>query len=266
MSSQNIPKFFLEELQNKYEEREALNIAKLYFEEPKPADKIVSDILRLAEMEPVQYVLGYSWFYNRKFIVNSSVLIPRPETEELVAKTLDWISKNNKAAIVLDVGTGSGCIPISIDKEIPSVECAGLELSHAALDIASKNAAILEADVKWFQMDLRDKNSWESLGSYDVIVSNPPYIGHSEINNVDPNVWKFEPHQALFTDDENPIIFYELLIELAQSNLNPNGVVLAEINPEHVQSILALLKERGIAGSITKDISGKDRILTFSLD
>ncbi len=212
---------------------------------------------RINNNEPIQQVIGFTFFRGRKFNVNPSVLIPRIETEELIEhiKSLKISSPS-----VLDIGTGSGCIAISLDLEIPEAEVWALDISEAALTIAKENQKSLNSKVSFIQADfLKDFSFAHDL---DVVVSNPPYIRNFEKEEMEPNVLDHEPHLALFVPDENPLVFYEALASFGKKNLKNNGYVLAEINSYLGKETLALFEQYDYKEvEIIKDIFDKDRFV-----
>ncbi|MCR9063775.1 MAG: peptide chain release factor N(5)-glutamine methyltransferase [Cytophagales bacterium] len=212
---------------------------------------------RINNNEPIQQVIGFTFFRGRKFNVNPSVLIPRIETEELIEhiKSLKISSPS-----VLDIGTGSGCIAISLDLEIPEAEVWALDISEAALTIAKENQKSLNSKVSFIQADfLKDFSFAHDL---DVVVSNPPYIRNFEKEEMEPNVLDHEPHLALFVPDENPLVFYEALASFGKKNLKNNGYVLAEINSYLGKETLALFEQYDYKEvEIIKDIFNKDRFV-----
>ncbi len=212
---------------------------------------------RINNNEPIQQVIGFTFFRGRKFNVNPSVLIPRIETEELIEhiKSLKISSPS-----VLDIGTGSGCIAISLDLEIPEAEVWALDISEAALTIAKENQKSLNSKVSFIQADfLKDFSFAHDL---DVVVSNPPYIRDFEKEEMEPNVLDHEPHLALFVPDENPLVFYEALASFGKKNLKNNGYVLAEINSYLGKETLALFEQYDYKEvEIIKDIFDKDRFV-----
>ncbi|MCE3228285.1 MAG: protoporphyrinogen oxidase [Bacteroidetes bacterium] len=216
----------------------------------------------LATGKPLQYVLGEAWFYNSKFYVNKHVLIPRPETEELVS----IIVKENPSAIsVIDIGTGSGCIPISIKGVLKNAKVSACDISNDALNVAKKNAERNKADVIFFETDILDleKPMKDIEGSFDVIVSNPPYIKHSEAKTLSKNVIDFEPHTALFVEGNDDIIFYKRIIDLAKYKLNVNGKLYFELNPLTAQLVhdYAMTSDLFSSAELIKDLSGNLRFL-----
>jgi release factor glutamine methyltransferase len=212
---------------------------------------------RLNQHEPLQYILGEAEFCGRKFIVNPSVLIPRPETELLVHQVLE---AKLKAPRILDIGTGSGCIAISLRLEIPNSKVYALDASQNSLDTAKVNAKKLGADISFILEDfLKDPSSIDPV---DVIASNPPYIRNSEKTSMRSNVLNYEPHQALFVSDQDPLIFYKAIASKSETLLNPSGKIFVEINESFGNEVKDLFKSHGFEEvKIIKDIDGKDRIV-----
>lgn len=217
----------------------------------------------LLDGKPIQYITGKAHFFGYEFAVDKSVLIPRPETEELVEQALRLGSLfHHKAVRVLDVGTGSGCIPITLKKERPEWEVSALEVSAGALKLAIRNAKTLAAEVAFIEMDFIDSANWESLGGYDLILSNPPYIPQAEKNLVGRNVLGQEPDLALFVDDDDPLLFYRLLTAFGQSHLNKKGHLLVETNQYNAQEVVQLFRKAGYEGvELLKDFMGEDRMV-----
>ena len=220
---------------------------------------------RLKKNEPVQYVLGEAWFAGMKFKVNKNVLIPRPETEEVV----DWIvreavSYELRAISILDIGTGSGCIPITIKKKLSEANVTAIDVCSEALFTATENAVALNAEVNFVLLDFLDEEKWKELAQYDIIVSNPPYVKQSEINTMHERVKEFEPHLALFVPDENALLFYKKLSDFAVKHLNPGGSLFVEINEALGEQVVSLF--RGFANiELRKDMQGKDRMIKAML-
>lgn len=216
---------------------------------------------RLNRYEPVQYILGEAEFFGRNFKVDSSVLIPRPETEELVREVLDFIPESHTPSFdVLDIGTGSGCIPITIKLERPFVSVTGIDVSEKALLLAHENSVHLGAHVRWMKHDILSKEF--PFGDLDGIVSNPPYISKDEKTSMSKNVLDFEPHLALFVDDEQPLVFYEAIARHAYTGLRVGGFLAVEINERFGKEVAQLFLNRGFQKvNIIKDLSGKDRIV-----
>ena len=219
---------------------------------------------QLLQHRPIQYVLGEAWFMGLKFFVNESVLIPRPETEELVSWVIDE-HKNKGALQILDIGTGSGCIGISLQKNLPSSKVTLLDISEDALGIAAGNAKKLGATVQTQQLDILDESAWASLPIYDVIVSNPPYIKKTEAESMAKHVLDFEPSLALFVEDDDALIFYRKIALLAVRHLASNGVLNFEINEMLGEEVVVLLEELGFSAQLRKDLQGKNRMVRASL-
>jgi release factor glutamine methyltransferase len=215
---------------------------------------------QLLEGKPIQYVLEEAWFGNRRFYVNEHVLIPRPETEELVEWNLN-VSKNRKLN-VLDIGTGSGCIAIALKKGNDLLNVHAIDISDAALQVAKQNAINNNAPVHFLQMDILDESQWDSLPGLDIIVSNPPYISQQEAAGMEKNVLAYEPHQALFVADDNPFIFYDKIAKLGCRKLSKNGCLFFEINESlgiETQAVIKKYNYREV--TIKKDMQGKDRMI-----
>jgi release factor glutamine methyltransferase len=273
-----------------YEDREAATITDWVMESlsgRKKIDRLLhrSDMLSPAELElykkytadllqhqPVQYVLRESWFCGLKFYVDDHVLIPRPETEELV----EWVAAEAQAAgisagsahtpgNILDVGTGSGCIAIALKKQLPSLDVYGCDISTEAVAVAERNAAALEADIQFLRLDFRDSGQWDRLPEIRYLVSNPPYIPLKDKAAMAPHVVEFEPHLALFVEDADPLLFYRALAGFAQRKLAPGGAVFAEIHEELAGPVEELFRKSGFQQVILKkDMQGKDRMIKAS--
>jgi release factor glutamine methyltransferase len=215
---------------------------------------------QLLQHRPIQYILGEAWFMGMNFFVNESVLIPRPETEELVSWVIDE-HKNKSPLQILDIGTGSGCIGISLQKNLPSSKVTLLDISEDALGIAAGNAKKLGATVQTQQLDILDESAWASLPIYDVIVSNPPYIKKTEAESMAKHVLDFEPSLALFVEDDDALIFYRKIALLAVRHLASNGVLNFEINEMLGEEVVVLLEELGFSAQLRKDLQGKNRMV-----
>lgn len=223
-------------------------------------EKFDEFIPRLLAHEPVQYVLGEASFYGMRLKVGPGVLIPRPETEELV----DMIVKGSGGRAdlrVLDIGTGSGAIAIALSRNLPFSKVTALDISEDALTIARRNAAELHARIDFIHADIFD---WiPSAGSLDIIVSNPPYICEQEKAEMDANVLDYEPPQALFVADATPLIFYSRILEIASEALSSDGSVWFEINPHYAEPLKQLALHHHFRNvSLIKDLYGKERFLT----
>ncbi len=233
--------------------------------------KLLDNIfIRLITGEPVQYVLEEAWFFNLLFYVDRNVLIPRPETEELV----NWIIKDINAASnkknsyrILDIGTGSGCIAIALNKNLNESLVTAIDISETTIEIAKKNAILNQAVVNFQSADIFS-TTIPSLNKikFDVIVSNPPYVLYTEKDVMHKNVVQFEPHQALFVSDNNPLIFYEKIASFAKTHLSNNGKLYFEINENKGQAIIELLRDIGFNNILLKkDFFNKDRMISCQL-
>lgn len=217
---------------------------------------------KLQQEIPIQYLLGKTSFYSLNFEVNANVLIPRPETEELV----EWIikdgavSRNDKDLKILDIGTGSGCIAISLAKNIPNAEVFAIDVSEKALATAKKNVEINEVNVTFIQKNILETDDLDQ--QFDIIVSNPPYVRELEKHEIKKNVLDNEPHLALFVEDNDALVFYKKIAELAQKNLSPNGQLFFEINQYLGKEMIDLLEKMNFKNiELRKDIYGNDRMM-----
>ena len=215
---------------------------------------------QLKASKPIQYILGETDFYGRTFRVNPAVLIPRPETEELVKWVLDSVLIANLS--ILDIGTGSGCIAISLKLELPEADVVALDISAAALALAQENAALHKAAVRLIKKDVLLMQPTDVASTFDVVVSNPPYIALSEKNSMKANVLANEPHLALFVPNTNPLIFYERIVSIAQEKLNLGGFLFFEINERFGKEVLELLVKKGFKHvELRQDLGGKARMV-----
>ncbi len=231
--------------------------------DPQFESHINSIIERLFNNEPIQYVLGIAYFYDRPFIVNKHTLIPRQETEELVYLILEN-TKTEKNLSVLDIGTGSGCIPITLKLEEPSHQLEAIDISKSALEIARENARRLGVTVEFKQLDVLTNRLPKN---YDIIISNPPYVLSSEKSAMKDNVLDFEPHLALFVENDNPLLFYKRITELATKCLKPKGRLYFEINEQFGEQVVELLKKNFFREvKLHQDLNGKDRIVSARLN
>ncbi|MBK6524364.1 MAG: peptide chain release factor N(5)-glutamine methyltransferase [Crocinitomicaceae bacterium] len=214
----------------------------------------------LAKNEPLQYILGEADFLGLKFKVSPAVLIPRPETEELV----DLIIRENKTKSeleILDIGCGSGCIPISLKKNIPQSKVTAMDISSAALEIAKINSVINKTEITFLERDLFSDSVLE-MQQFDIIVSNPPYIADSEREGMHANVKEHEPAIALFVPDSDPLKFYNRIFYFAQTNLKPDGLIYFEINPYFADELTKIALQNKFSSAIVlTDLSGKNRFL-----
>ncbi|MBX2908162.1 MAG: peptide chain release factor N(5)-glutamine methyltransferase [Chitinophagales bacterium] len=228
-------------------------------------DELKAILERLLNSEPVQYVLGEVYFLGMKFNVNSSVLIPRPETEELV----EWIAKeakDNFSGKILDIGTGSGCIAIGLKKLLPNAEIFACDISEDALQTASQNSQQHNLPIQFFKHNILEQTSLNN--SFDIVVSNPPYIPENEKEQIEKNVLNFEPHCALFTPCNKALIFYENIAhQCINGLLNKNGQLFFEIHfskAKETEQLLRTLKFKNI--EVRKDIFGKERMVKAQLE
>jgi release factor glutamine methyltransferase len=226
-------------------------------------DFLQNALLKLKNQIPIQYIVGETAFYGLQFKVDKNVLIPRPETEELV----EWIiqnHKNNHHINILDLGTGSGCIAISLAKNLPNAIVSALDISDEALIVAKNNAAMNQVTVDFMLADILTMEKLEN--DFDIIVSNPPYVRELEKALMQQNVLSNEPHLALFVKDENPLLFYDKIAELAKKHLTENGVLYFEINQYLGAATVDLLKSKGFKNvELKKDIYGVDRMVKCEL-
>ena len=279
MTIKELYRNFLLRLQGIYELSEAITITDWAFE--KIASHKRSDILKkptqqlnpsttrslndaldqLLEHKPIQYVLGEAWFYNMKLNVNEQVLIPRPETEELV----EWIILNRKSQLtdpsMLDIGTGSGCIAIALKKNLVASKITAIDQSEKALEVAKGNALLHNTTINFLQLDFLDESQWDQLALFDVIISNPPYIPMKGKTAMAKNVVNFEPYTALFVPDENPFIFYEKIAAFGKIHLQLNGRIFVEINEHFAKEVFTIFKNYFTEVQIKKDLSGKERMV-----
>lgn len=221
---------------------------------------------RLKQEEPIQYIIGETEFYGLLFKVSPKVLIPRPETEELV----EWVLKDNPTTknqqlTVLDIGTGSGCIAIALAKHLSNAKVYTLDVSPEALEVAKENALLNKVDVEFMEKNILKSSQAElisTLHKFDIIVSNPPYVRKLEKRAIKKNVIKYEPHLALFVEDEDPLLFYKAICEFAVHNLKPNGMLYFEINQYLSAELKHLLTKFDFNSvELRKDLFGNDRML-----
>lgn len=280
MTIQEAYKQIIFQLYSIYDDREAANITDMlieYVTEFRKMDRLLNKNMILSQAQersllesthellrhkPVQYVLHEAWFMGMKFYVDEHVLIPRPETEELV----EWILKEqkvkNKKVKILDIATGSGCIAIALQKKLPGAITEAMDISAPALQVAKKNAVNLNADVDFKEVDILDESSWETFGQYNIIVSNPPYIKKSESAAMRLNVLQYEPVIALFVPDDDALVFYKAIGQFAKQHLTPGGSLFMEINEAHAEELIQLFTEMNFENvTVEKDMQGKDRMI-----
>jgi len=236
----------------------------------------------LQQEKPIQYITGEAWFYGLRFEVNENTLIPRPETEELVEWILNSPIIHHLSPItILDIGTGSGCIPISLKANLSQANVSAIDVSQEALEVAKRNAAINKVDINFIQANILEVEDLYELPSpithhpspithhpspYNIIVSNPPYVRVLEKQEIKKNVLDYEPHLALFVEDNDALLFYRKIAQLALKNLAPNGLLFFEINQYLGKETVVLLENLGFKNiELKKDIYGNDRMIKCSV-
>jgi len=269
---------FIRDLQQIYSAHEAANITAMCFEKIAgitKSDVIKNPDLNLSEIniknletslselllhKPVQYVLGEAWFYKLKFKVDEHVLIPRPETEELVNEINDFI-KESCFKKIIDIGTGSGCIPIAIKKTFPETIVTAIDIDENAITVAKENASMIQTEINFFQINFLDPANWNLFEKFDVIISNPPYIPFSEKEMMDKNVINYEPHLALFVPNEKPLVFYEAIALFSKTHLAENGKIFMEVHENLAKEVSDLFSQHEFKTEIKKDIFEKERMV-----
>ncbi len=285
MTVQQASKQLLFQLFHIYEEREANNISGLVMEkitEWKRIDRIMNKEVTLSpEKEkllasytaalltnkPVQYVLNEAWFYGMKLYVDENVLIPRPETEEL----LEWVGKDIRKSeselSILDIGTGSGCIALGLKKKLPLAKLFASDVSEPALAVAKKNAMYLNEEIHFIHSNILMHTAIVELPKVDIIISNPPYIPFQDKAGMHSNVVLHEPHLALFVEDNDPLVFYNAIADFAVTNLNSAGAVFVEIHEHMSNSVRELFIQKGFKNiELRKDLQGKERMVKVSCE
>ena len=223
-------------------------------------------ISELKTEKPIQYITGEAWFYGLRFEVNENTLIPRPETEELVEWIVDGLKVKGKGQRVLDIGTGSGCIPIALKKEIPNAQVSAIDISEKALEMAHKNALDNQVEINFIHQNILTSQHLNISTSqsllFDVIVSNPPYVRNLEKQEIKKNVLDYEPHLALFVEDSDALLFYRKIAQLALKSLSPNGKLFFEINQYLGKETVELVEQLGFKNiELRKDFMGNDRMI-----
>jgi release factor glutamine methyltransferase len=284
MTGNQALKYLAEQLESIYDQDEARNIAHLVLEyitgktrtewiSSRPitlnaaqVEQLNGFIPRLINHEPVQYVLNEAWFCGLKFYVDKNVLIPRPETEELV----EWVIANCRFPVdelkILDIGTGSGCIPIALKRRIRKAEVWSCDSSEAALKTARYNSENLGAVINFLHMDFLDEKQRVTLPSFDIIVSNPPYVPAGNKSAMRPNVLQFEPASALFVPDGDPFIFYKAIARFGLTHLLNNGAIYTEIHEDLGQQVIDLYQKEKFSTELKKDMQGKERMVRAVLN
>ena len=232
-------------------------------------------LVDLQQEKPIQYITGEAWFYGLRFEVNENTLIPRSETEELVEWILNSsITQHPTPINILDIGTGTGCIPISLKANLSQANVSAIDVSEKALEVAKRNAELNKVEVNFIQaniLEVEDLSQLPSsithhLSSYNIIVSNPPYVRNLEKQEIKKNVLNYEPHLALFVEDTDALLFYRKIAQLALKNLSPNGLLFFEINQYLGKETVKLLENLGFKNiELKKDIYGNDRMIKCSI-
>ena len=269
--------FSLFKLGEIYDRREARQIASILFEDLFSVtntqrddlfggiQQLHSSIERLMRGEPVQHIVGSTNFYGLRFKVNQNVLIPRPETEELTAWILEDHRDSKKQHDVLDIGTGSGCIAVTLAKKNRRMRVFSVEYSLDALNVARINAKNHRVKMDIYRINFLDQDMWSHLGMFDIIVSNPPYISRSERSIMADNVLLYEPELALFPDGDDHLSFYKAISQFGRSHLNEGGLIYLELNEFHVDEIRDMFEEDYVQIEIKQDMQGRRRMLKACL-
>lgn len=278
MTIKELYRSFLIELSNTHNSDEAAAIAKNIFEYyagidrltiMKDPDRVLNEKIvmlikesleALKKNKPLQYITGEAWFYGMKLKVSPAVLIPRPETEELAAAVIHSL-QHKPGAYIIDIGTGSGCIAIAIKKNIPTCDMTAIDISIEALEIAKENAVNEQTNIHFIKTDFLSNAEQVVLGMYDRIISNPPYIPRNEMSKMDKNVTEYEPHIALFVEDNRPLIFYENVLSFANDHLKENGMVFLETHQELAGDVCNLFNTGIYKAIIKKDIFENERMV-----
>lgn len=289
--------YLKEQLKELYDEQEAANIASLAIENITGFSKterifkkqeqlslsqsheLENYLRRLKVGEPIQYIMNKCWFYGMELYVDKNVLIPRPETEELVQWIVDDVKASGKDVFarkpgeadettqlkILDIGTGSGCIVLALKKTMPKAEVWGCDVSEGALNVARRNGSALDIRVDFQGMNFLDEAQQKLLPTVDIIVSNPPYVPLKDREEMHLNVVDHEPHTALFVSNNDPLIFYKALSEFGKKRLYGNGSIYMEIHEGLGQDVIDLFKKNGYTHTqLKKDMQGKDRMVRAS--
>ena len=254
---------FFELLLNAFESKKRIDLALDPQLETQQLPRWNQAMEALERFEPIQYIIGETEFFGLTFEVTPATLIPRPETEELV----EWILKDANAASlsILEIGTGTGCIPITLAKQLPHAHVTSIDISTEALAVATRNAKRNAVNVQFIHQSVLETEALETCFAdqfFDVIVSNPPYVRHLEKHEIQPNVLEHEPHLALFVEDEDALLFYRHIGQLAQNHLKKGGMLYFEINQYLGKETVALLEQLGFQGvELRKDLFGNDRMI-----
>ena len=279
MNIQEAGIYFHEQCRSHYDKSEAEEIffrvaehltsktkAELKLNRQLTVDKDILDkiILELKTNRPMQYILGYEWFYDCKLMVNENVLVPRPETEELVRWILQVLKGKEMSDIrIIDIGTGSGCIPVILKKELTRATLNAIDISDRALEVARSNALEYKLDIEFHKMDIHQPE-FPAGKTFDLIVSNPPYITQAEKNEMHERVLAFEPNEALFVTNNDPLQFYKAILFFAEKHLEKKGMVFLELNSLYGKDVAQLFHHAGFETDLRKDMYGNTRMLMAS--
>ncbi len=262
----------ISKLSTLYGDREAHNVVSILLEDAYgvtnlASEKVLEDIAsfnedveRLLRSEPVQYVTGRADFFGYKFKVNKHVLIPRPETEELVHWILQDLKNQKKQVDILDIGVGSGCIPITIGKKYKFARLCGIDYNMDTLNVARINSKNLGVPMTLYNLDVLNRTLWDALGRFDIIVSNPPYIDEKDRQVMADNVLLYEPEKALFAGDDK-FVFYKAIEELSSKSIIPGGTVYLEIHEDYAADVIDIFRKEDRQIDLKKDLQGKDRMV-----
>jgi release factor glutamine methyltransferase len=283
MTIETANKLLTQRLAALYEIREAGNIAALVMERLTGMDKVErmvhkQDLLsdeqlqrfelyarELEQQRPVQYVLGEAWFAGMNLFVDENVLVPRPETEELIEWVVEGLGARNwelgAGMKLIDIGTGSGCIALALQRKLRLAAVWAMELSEGALQVARRNAGTQQLNIHFVQQDFLDEAKWIELPAFDMIVSNPPYVPYADKAAMQANVLRYEPHTALFVPDDDALLFYKKLAAFAATHLLPGGSVYAEIHESRGKETLECFAAAGFEAVLKKDLQGKERMV-----
>lgn len=272
MTSSQLKSTFFAELKSEYRSEELEYFWKCIYEDllhfglnEITNEEMDSICQKLKNGEPIEYITGWTYFYDFKLGVSPSVLIPRPETEELVDLIIKDHKHHDHKLHILEIGTGSGCIALALKKHLPNSCVSTIDISQEALDKAAQNAIQLNLDIEFIKADFLDDATWSDYDQYDIIVSNPPYIAPSEMPTISDATFRYEPDLALYSPEEDPMVFYRLIALFGVGHLAENGHVYAELNPLYASETRTFYLENYHVYLI-KDIQGKDRILRGQFD
>lgn len=268
MNRVEIKKQLIITLSGVYKGRELENVISYYLDAKLSSassielSELNEDIAKLNNGQPVQYVTNTAFFYGHRFYVDPSVLIPRPETEELVYWiTQDLKNQNLDKPDILDIGTGSGCILLSIAKELPACTAYGMDVSQAALEVMCKNAEQLGIAVQALEVDILQYEKAINQRKFDIIVSNPPYILKTEMGRMDNSVVRFEPDVALYVEKDDPLIFYKRIIEFSKTQLKEGGALYFETSDLYHAALEAIAESKASSYEFKKDMQDNWRLL-----